>query len=75
MKGMSMQEHRGEPCRTMGMCDTDKMGDIMGIWIEHADMMGLTYEHVMKVKPFHREMQKKQARFMADLKIAQIELL
>jgi len=47
----------------------------MGMCIEHADMMGLTDDQIMKMKPIHREMQKKQARFKADLKIAEIELM
>jgi Spy/CpxP family protein refolding chaperone len=37
--------------------------------------MGLTDDQVMKMKPVHSEMQKKQARFKADLKIAEIELM
>nr|WP_281412912.1 Spy/CpxP family protein refolding chaperone [Geobacter grbiciae] len=37
--------------------------------------MGLTDDQVMKLKPIHREMQKKHARFKADLKIAEIELM
>jgi Spy/CpxP family protein refolding chaperone len=75
MKGMSMQEHRGEHCRMMEKCDMEKMGDMMGMCIEHADKMGLTDDQVMKMKPLHREMQKKQARFSADLKIAEIDLM
>jgi Spy/CpxP family protein refolding chaperone len=43
--------------------------------IEQADKMGLTDDQIMKIKPAHREMQKKQARFKADLKIAEIELM
>ena len=53
----------------------DKMGDMMGMCIEHADKMGLTDDQIMKMKPMHSEMQKKQARFKADLKIAEIELM
>jgi Spy/CpxP family protein refolding chaperone len=53
----------------------DKMGDMAGMCIEHADMMGLTDDQIMKMKPIHREMQKKQARFKADQKIAEIELM
>ena len=75
MKDMSMQEHRGEHGRMMEKCDMDKMGDMMGMCITHADKMGLTDDQVAKMKPIHREMQKKQARFTADLKIAEIELM
>jgi Spy/CpxP family protein refolding chaperone len=74
MKDMSMQEHRGEHGRMMEKCNMDKMDDMMGLCCEHADKMGLTDEQAMKMKPIHSEMQKKQARFSADLKIAEIEL-
>ena len=60
-----------EPCH----CNMDRMGDMTGMCIEHADEMGLTDDQVMKMKPVHREMQKKDARFKADLKIAEIELM
>jgi Spy/CpxP family protein refolding chaperone len=75
MKDMSMQEHREAHGQMMDMGNMDKMGDMMGMCIEHADHMGLTDDQIMKMKPVHREMQKKQARFKADLKIAEIELM
>ena len=75
MKDMSMMEHREGHGQMMEMGTMDKMGDMMGMCIEHADKMGLTDEQLMKMKPLHREMQKKQARFKADLKIAEIELM
>jgi Spy/CpxP family protein refolding chaperone len=75
MKGMPMMEHREGHGQMMEMGNMDKMGDMMGMCIEHADMMGLTDGQIMKMKPLHREMQKKQARFQADLKIAEIELM
>lgn len=56
------------------MMDMDKMGD-MGMCIEHAEMMGLTDDQIMKMKPRHSEMQKKHARYKADKKIAEIELM
>ncbi|HEX2769858.1 MAG TPA: Spy/CpxP family protein refolding chaperone [Geobacteraceae bacterium] len=74
MKDMSMHEHRGGHGERMEMCNMDKMDDMMGMCCEHADKMGLTDEQTMKMKPIHSEMQKKQARFKADLKIAEIEL-
>jgi Spy/CpxP family protein refolding chaperone len=58
----------------MAMGDMDRMGEMMGMCLEHADRIGLTDEQVAKMKPGHNEMQKKQARFMADLKIAEIDL-
>jgi len=51
------------------------MGDMTGMCMQHADMMGLTDDQILKMKPMHSEMQKKQARFQADLKIAEIELM
>ena len=75
MRDMSMKEHRGGHGQMMEMGDMDKMGDVMTMCIEQADTMGLTDDQIMKIKPVHREMQKKQARFKADLKIAEIELI
>jgi Spy/CpxP family protein refolding chaperone len=75
MMDMSMKGHREGHGQMMEMGNMDKMGDMMGMCIEHADMMGLTDDQIMKMKPLHREMQKKQARFKADLKIAEIELM
>ncbi|OGR27969.1 MAG: hypothetical protein A2X83_09315 [Desulfuromonadales bacterium GWD2_54_10] len=75
MMDMSMKKRGVEHGQMMGMGDMDKMGDMMGMCIEHAEEMGLTENQIMKMKPLHREMQKKQARFIADLKIAEIELM
>ena len=75
MKDMSMKDHHGEHGQMMDMCAMDKMGDMMDTCIEHADKMGLSDDQMMKVKPLHRELEKKQARFKADLKIAEIELM
>jgi Spy/CpxP family protein refolding chaperone len=71
MTDMPMKGHK----QMMEMGNMEKMGDMMGMCIEHADMMGLTDDQIMKMKPVHREMQKKQARFKADQKIAEIELM
>jgi Spy/CpxP family protein refolding chaperone len=75
MQDMCMKEHMEGHGQMMGMGDMDKMGDMMGMCIEHADKIGLTDDQIMKMKPLHRELQKKQARFTADLKIAEIELM
>ena len=75
MKDMPMKEHRHGDGQMMEMGNMDKMGDMMGMCIEHADKMGLSEDQIAKMKPAHREMQKKQARFKADLKIAEIELM
>jgi Spy/CpxP family protein refolding chaperone len=71
MMDMPMKGH-GEGCgHMMGGGNMDMMGSCLA----HADKMGLTDSQIMKMKPIHREMQKKQAQFMADLKIAEIDLM
>jgi Spy/CpxP family protein refolding chaperone len=75
MKDMPMKGHGEGHGRMMEMGTMDKMGDMMGMCMQHADMMGLTDDQILKMKPMHSEMQKKQARFQADLKIAEIELM
>ena len=52
----------------------DRMDDMMGACLKNAAKIGLSDEQTGKIKPIHREMQKKQAKYKADLKIAQIEL-
>lgn len=75
MMDKPMKQQRAGYGQMMEMGNMDKMGDMMGMCIQQADMMGLTDEQIMKMKPAHSEMQKKQARFKADLKIAEIELM
>ena len=75
MMDMPMKEHRAGHGPMMEMGQMDEMGDMMGMCMEHAEMMGLTDDQLMKMMPVHREMQKKQAQFEADLKIAEIELV
>jgi Spy/CpxP family protein refolding chaperone len=58
----------------MGMGHGEMMGDNMDMCVTHAEKLGLSDDQMTKMKPLHREMQKKQARFKADLKIAEIEL-
>jgi len=70
-----MKKHREGHGQMMEMGNMDKMDEMMGMCIDQADKMGLTDDRIMKIKPVHREMQKKQARFKADLKIAEIELM
>jgi Spy/CpxP family protein refolding chaperone len=83
MKDMPMKGHgeghgqtmeMGNHGQMMRMGNMDMMGGMMGMCTEHADALGLTDDQVTKMKPVKIDMQKKQARFMADLKIAQIEL-
>jgi Spy/CpxP family protein refolding chaperone len=75
MMDMSMKEHQEGHGQMKEMCNMDKMGGMVGMCIEHAERVGLTDDQVMRIKPVHREMQKKQARFEADLKIAEIDLM
>ena len=90
MSDMPRMEHRDRHERMMGMddmgcmgCmgdmgrmrDMGRMGDMMGMCIEHAGELGLSDDQLMKMNHMHREMQKKQIRFKADLKIAEIELM
>jgi Spy/CpxP family protein refolding chaperone len=75
MMDMPMKEHHECHGQMMDMGNMDKMGDMAGMCMEHADRMGLTDAQVMQIKPVHREMQKKEARFKADLKIAEIDLM
>ena len=70
MMDMPMKGHG----QMMKMGNMDMMGGDM-MCMGHADMMGLTEDQMMKMKPLHREMQKKQIRSKADLKLAEIELM
>lgn len=75
MRDMPMRQQGGGPGpMMMGMGNMDMMGEMMGMCLIQAEKMGLTDDQIMKMKPGHSEMQKKQARFKADLKIAEIEL-
>jgi len=69
---MPMKGH-GEGHGPMMKMDMDMMGCDM-MCMEQANKMGLTDDQMMKMKPMHSEMQKKQIRSKADLKIAEIEL-
>ena len=73
MKDMPMKGHGEGHGQMMEMDHMDMMGGDM-MCMEHAKKMGLTDEQMEKMKPLHREMQKKQIRSKADLKIAEIEL-
>ncbi|MBW4055170.1 MAG: hypothetical protein HIU83_07175 [Proteobacteria bacterium] len=75
MRDTSMKEHKEGYGQKMEMGNMDNMGDMMDMCIAHADRMGLTEEQIKKMKPIHRDMQKKQAQFKADLKIAEIDLM
>ena len=72
MKDMEHKESHGQ---MMEMVNMDSMGDMMNMCFEYAETLGLTDAQVNKITPIHREMQKKQAQYKADLKIAEIELV
>jgi Spy/CpxP family protein refolding chaperone len=72
-KDMPMKGHGEGHGQMMEMDHMDMMGGDM-MCLEHAEQMGLTDDQIAKMKPLHREMQKKQIRSKADLKIAEIEL-
>jgi Spy/CpxP family protein refolding chaperone len=74
MMDMPMKEHMEGQGHMMGLGQMDKMGDMMGMCLDHADKIGLGEEQLAKMKPLHSAMQKKQARYKADVKIAEIEL-
>lgn len=65
--------HKPETGGMMGMGGVDRMGEMMGKCLENADKIGLTPDQNKKITPIHREMQKKHVRFMADLKIAEMD--
>ena len=69
---MEMPMHDGHGMMQMG--GSDMMGMNMGMCLDHADKLGLSEEQRNKLIPIHREMQKKQVRFKADLKVAELEL-
>ena len=73
MDDMPMKGHGEGHGQMMEMGNMDMMGGDM-MCMEQANKMGLTDEQMEKMKPLHREMQKKQIRSKADLKIAEIEL-
>jgi Spy/CpxP family protein refolding chaperone len=88
MKDMDMRGHREGHEGMSGMCDMCKtgmgrmngmemggMGNMAGMCLEHAKKMGLSDEQIDKIKPVHRTMEKMQARYKADLKIAKIDLM
>ncbi|MGB5216886.1 MAG: Spy/CpxP family protein refolding chaperone [Smithella sp.] len=74
MRDIPMRGHGGGHGQMMEMDHMDMMGSDM-MYMEHADKMGLTDDQRAQMKPLHREMQRKQIRSKADLKLAEIELM
>lgn len=58
----------------MEMGGMDRMDTMMGMCLEHGRELGLTDDQIKKITPIHRNMQKKQIRFKADLKLAEMDL-
>lgn len=73
MEDMPMKGHGEEPGQMMEMGNMEMMGGDM-MCMADGKKMGLTDEQMAKMKPIHSEMQKKQLRSAAELKIAEIEL-
>jgi LTXXQ motif family protein len=72
---MQMQMHEQMAVRgpMMESGPMDRMGEMMGQCLEHAEELGLTEDQVRKLTPLHREMKKRLIRFNADLKLAEME--
>jgi Spy/CpxP family protein refolding chaperone len=75
MMDMSMKAPRGGHGQMMEMGNMDRMGDMTSMCVERPNRMGLSDEQIMQIKPVHNGMQKKQAKFRADLAISEIELM
>lgn len=77
MKKDQMMHDRGDMMMKDGMkgMNMDMMGDNIGMCLDNADKIGLNEEQKSKILPIHREMMKLNARFKADIKIAEIELM
>ncbi len=74
MMGRDMPMMRDDRCQGhMGMGVTGGMEKMARLCLEAADRIGLTAEQIKKIRPIHREMQKRLVRFEADLKIAGID--
>jgi Spy/CpxP family protein refolding chaperone len=72
---MPMMAHMEGHDRPLEMGGMDRMGDMMGMCLENAVKIGLSDEQIRILTPLHREMHKKQVRYKADLKIAEMELM
>ena len=70
-----MNERRAGHGQMLEMDHMDMMAEMPGMCIDHAEKVGLGDDQLRKMKPAHIEMQKRHARFKADLKIAEIELM
>ena len=69
-----MKAHGARNELMLEMRSMSRMGAVMGRNIKHAENLALTEDQIMKIMPVHNQMQKKEAKFKADLKLAQVEL-
>ncbi len=69
-KNMNMMQQNGMKSMNMEM-----MEDNVGMCLEKADKIGLTDDQRSKLVQIQREMMKLNARFKAEIKIAEIELM
>jgi Spy/CpxP family protein refolding chaperone len=75
-KGEHKEMHHGqkEMCKCKMECTGDMMEEMMHKCLEHANKIGLTDDQMDRITPIHREMEKKEIRYKADIKIAEIDL-
>lgn len=73
MRDMHMSD-QGGGCGCGHMTEKGNM-DMMGCHMMCIEQMGLTDDQIKKIKPLHKEMQKKHIKFQADRKLAEIELM
>lgn len=67
-----MNEYKEEQCvMTKNM---NQIGNTLSMCIENAHALNITDAQLQTIKPLHSEMQKKNARFRAEMKIAEIDL-
>lgn len=63
----------------MGMMGMGMMGyhmeEMVGACLSHASEINLSDEQIKKLQPLHREIQKILAKFRADMKIAELDLM
>lgn len=75
MKEMPVNHCREGHGPMMNKGHLDRMGKMLAICMTQADRLGLTDDQMVKMKHLQSGMQKKQARYAADVKIAEIELM
>ena len=77
MKGQ-MEDHMmmgaGGKGQMIGM-GMGAMEDNIGACLQNSDALGLSDDQVKKLTPLHRDMQRKHARFKAEQKIAELDMM